>query len=163
MSVVTAKVHKDKIEFAADSIITSGSFKRTNYNKLFEINGMIVGTSGYAEEGAFMRYYAETHKPASASEKDILKFFVEFQAWKLDAGCTISDCGNTYLFYYDGHLFEVNQMHIEEVEDFAAIGAGRDYAYAALYLGHSAQEAVKVACELSCYVSEPIVTAVGLR
>lgn len=163
MSVVAAKVYKDRVVFAADSIICQGSFKRKNYNKLFEVNGMIIGTSGYAEEGAFMRYYADTHKPASPSERDVLKFFVEFQAWKLDAGCTVVDCGNSYLFYYDGHLFEINQMHVEEINDFAAIGAGRDYAYAALYLDHNPKEAVKVACELSCYVSDPIVTATGLR
>ena len=163
MSVVAAKVYKDKVKFAADSIVVNGSFKKTNYYKICEINGMIIGTSGYAEEAAFMRYYAETHKPASSNERDVLKFFVEFQAWKIDAGCTIVDCGNVYLFYYDGHLFEINQMHIEEINDYAAIGAGRDYAYAALYLGHEPREAVKVACDLSCYVSEPIVEAVGLK
>ena len=54
-------------------------------------------------------------------------------------------------------------MHVEEIDDFAAIGAGRDYAYAALYLGATPKEAVEVACELSCYVSEPIVTATGVK
>lgn len=163
MSVIAAKVYKNRIEMAADSIVIHGSLKRTNYNKLFEINGMIIGTCGYAEEGAFMRYYAETHKPASSNEKDILRFFVEFQAWKTDAGCTIPDCGNYYLFYFDGHLFCVTDMHVEEIDDFAAIGAGRDFSYAALYLGATPEEAVKVACELSCKVSEPIVKAVGKR
>ena len=36
MSVVAAKVYKDRVVFAADSIICQGSFKRKNYNKLFE-------------------------------------------------------------------------------------------------------------------------------
>ena len=54
-------------------------------------------------------------------------------------------------------------MHIEEINDYAAIGAGRDYAYAALYLGHEPKEAVKVACDLSCYVSEPIIEVVALK
>lgn len=54
-------------------------------------------------------------------------------------------------------------MHVEEIDDFAAIGAGRDFSYAALYLGATPEEAVKVACELSCKVSEPIVKAVGKR
>jgi len=48
-------------------------------------------------------------------------------------------------------------MFINEIKDFAAIGAGEDFANAALYLGHSPEEAVKVACELCCFVSEPIV------
>jgi hypothetical protein len=48
-------------------------------------------------------------------------------------------------------------MFINEIKDFAAVGAGEDFANAALYLGHSPEEAVKVACELCCFVSEPII------
>jgi hypothetical protein len=47
-------------------------------------------------------------------------------------------------------------MFVHEVFDFISIGAGEDFANAALYLGHTPKEAVKVACELSCYVCEPI-------
>ena len=53
-------------------------------------------------------------------------------------------------------LIEQN-LYVNEVNEYAAIGAGEDFALAALYLGHSAKEAVKVACELSAFVAEPIV------
>ena len=48
-------------------------------------------------------------------------------------------------------------MYVNEINEYAAIGAGEDFALAALYLGHSAKEAVKTACELSAFVAEPIV------
>jgi hypothetical protein len=68
-----------------------------------------------------------------------------------------SNIENVYLLIYDGHLFEIDRMFVHEVSDYIAIGAGEDFANAALYLGHTPQEAVKVACDLSCYVCEPIV------
>ena len=44
-----------------------------------------------------------------------------------------------------------------EVKEYEAIGAGMYYGEEALYLGHSPREAVKVSCDLCCYVAEPIV------
>jgi hypothetical protein len=58
---------------------------------------------------------------------------------------------------FGGHLFEIEHMLAFEIKDYTAAGAGEDFANAALYLGHSPREAVKVACDLSCYVCEPII------
>ncbi|MBR6649296.1 MAG: hypothetical protein IKL29_07960 [Bacteroidaceae bacterium] len=157
MSVVAAKVTKDKIQMAADSILVKGWSKRNaNFAKIAEINGMILGGVGIAQETSLMWHYMQTHKPASASEKDVLAFIVEFSQWK--AGTTgNSQVDNCYLLAYQGHLFEIEHMFVFEIKDYVAIGAGDDFANAALYLGHTPREAVKVACELSCYVSEPII------
>ena len=54
-------------------------------------------------------------------------------------------------------MFSVNDMFVREIKDYFAMGAGEDFATAALYLGHSPEEAVKTACEISCFVAEPIV------
>ena len=117
---------------------------------------MIVGGCGYAEEISLLWHYMRTHKPESATEKDILDYFVEFSKWKKDYSGNGS-ITNTYLLAYQGHLFEVEHMFVYEIKDYIAIGAGRDFANAALYLGHSPKKAVKVACELSCYVAEPVI------
>ena len=51
--------------------------------------------------------------------------------------------------------------HYELVEDaFTAMGGGRDYALAAMYLGHSAEKAVQVACELDITCGKGIDTLV---
>lgn len=157
MSVVAAKVYKKEIIVAADSIIVKGWSKRnSNFAKIAEINDMILGGCGSAQEISLMWHYMQTHKPASPSDKDILTFIVEFSQWKNNMGAG-SIIENEYLFVYQGHLFEIENMFVHEVCDYIAIGAGEDFANAALYLGHSPLEAVKVACDLSCYVCEPIV------
>ena len=156
MSVIAAKVYNDKIIMAADSILTCGWSKRnTNFAKIVEINGMIAGSTGTAKEASLMWHYMQTHKPASPSEKDMLTFVVEFAQWK--SGIDSSNIENSYLFAYQGHLFEIESIFVHEISDYVAIGAGEDFASAAMYLGHTPREAVKVACELCCYVCEPIV------
>lgn len=159
MSVVAAKVYENgTIRVAADSIIVSGWSKRTrNYGKLEQINGMIIGSVGTAYEASLMWQYMRTHKPDGGTEKDVLAFIVEFVRWKreLTGDATVV---NDYLLAYKNKLFEVSGLFVHEIQDYVAIGAGCDFATAALYLGHSPEESVKAACALSCVVSEPIVS-----
>lgn len=158
MSVVAVKVYDDRIEMAADSILVCGDRKETYFNKhakMKSINGMLIGTSGTAEEG-LMWLYAQNHCPLSNSEKDILEFFVEFVSRKQGKSSS-STLGNNYLFAYGGKVFLIENFLVLEVDKFCAIGAGADYALAALYLDQTPTEAVRVACKLSCYVAEPIV------
>lgn len=158
MSVVAAKVYRDKIVMAADSIVVRGWSKRTDHDivKINEINGMIVGSAGYAQELSLMWQYMTTHKPATATEKDVLTFVVEFSKWKRDL-IGSGSVDNTYLMAYDGHLFQIEDMLVYEVNEWSAVGAGEDFANAVLYMGNSPRDAVKVACELSCLVAEPII------
>ena len=157
MSVVAAKVYKDKVAIAADSILVKGWSKRNaNFAKIAEINDMILGGCGTAQETSLMWHYMQTHKPASATEKDVLTFVVEFAQWKSGIVGN-SNVENVYLLAFQGHLFEIEYMFVHEVFDYVAIGAGEDFANAALYLNHTPSEAVKVACELSCYVCEPVI------
>lgn len=157
MGVVAAKVYEKEIIMAADSILVKGWSKRnSNFAKIAEINDMILGGCGSAQEISFMWHYMQTHKPASATDKDVLTFMIEFTQWKNNIGAG-SCIENEYLFAYQGHLFEIQNMLVHEVLDYVAVGAGEDFANAALYLGHTPKEAVKVACDLSCYVCEPII------
>lgn len=158
MSVIAARVYKDKIVMAADSIVVRGWSKRTDHDivKINEINGMIVGSTGYAQELSLMWQYMTTHKPAAATEKDVLAFVVEFSRWKREL-IGNGSVDNTYLMAYDGHLFQIEDMLVYEVSEWSAVGAGEDFANAVLYLGNSPRDAVKVACELSCFVAEPII------
>ena len=158
MSVVAVRVYDDKIIVAADSIVCRGWSKTTkgDFSKLNQDNGMLIGAVGSAQEASLMWHYMSTHKPASPTEKSVLEFIIEFARWKNDlgAGSTIS---NSYILVYSGHAFVISNMFVNEITQYEAVGAGEDYANAALYLGHSPKEAVKVACELCCYVAEPII------
>jgi ATP-dependent protease HslVU (ClpYQ) peptidase subunit len=164
MSVVCAKVYNDKIVMAADSIIVRGDSKDTSgdFVKLTKINNMIVGGSGTVAEQSLMWQYMRTHKPASATVSDILEFMIEFSRWKKDL-TNDSSVHNSYLLAYDCKLFSIQGMYPYEISAFTSIGAGRDFSNAAMHLGHSPREAVKVACDLSCYVAEPILEEIMMK
>ena len=159
MSVVAVKIYEDKITIAADSIMCSG-YTNVNYakkfSKLVKINDMIMGTVGTANEGSLMWLYMNTHKPNGATEKDILEFVAEFSSWKTKYNDN-SQINNSYILIYQNKVFSISGLFVTEIDSYLAIGAGEDYALAALYLGHSPKEAVKVACDLCCYVAEPII------
>jgi ATP-dependent protease HslVU (ClpYQ) peptidase subunit len=148
---------------SADSIIVCGWQDKTpvGNDKLFEVNGMIIGSSGDAQELTHMFLFAENHTPLDMTERGLIKFMNEFRAWRIaEFGVPAEKCvGNQYLIARQGKVFCcLGTNYVGEVKNFYAIGAGEDYAKAALYLGHSPAEAVKVACALSCYVDEPIIT-----
>ena len=116
---------------------------------------MIIGSSGYAQETSILWDFANTHKPAAPTVQSMLDFMLEFAQWLGSYGLS-PEIQNEYLIAYEGHLFEIESMFVHEISDFTAIGAGEDFALAALYLGHDPKEAVEVACKLCCVVSEPI-------
>lgn len=162
MSVVAVrKIENGGFEIAADSICvryaTQSKGDRTNLSKLVEVNEVIIGGVGYAEESSLLMMYCETRKPASATELAILSFLGEFSEWKNNkTGKYLG--GNEYFIGFGGKVFHVNGWQIDEVKTFEAIGAGMDYALTALHLGHSVESAVKVAIELSIYCEGPIIS-----
>ena len=158
MSVVAVKVNQNNIEIAADSILVKGDSKRTDtqFHKLVKVNDMIIGSVGSAEELSLFLLFCETHKISEAKEKCVLDFMCEFINWKssMIEGCLIE---NDYIIIYNCKAYLVEHLFVKEIFNYEAIGAGEDFATAALYLGKSAKEAVKVACDLCCYVAEPII------
>ncbi|MEL6231675.1 MAG: hypothetical protein AAFR24_17345 [Cyanobacteria bacterium J06627_3] len=160
MTVIAARKTKDTIIFASDSILVAGYLKATDkeviYNKLFQQNDMVIGSTGTGYEGTMMELFSRNHRPVDGSRLAIIDFFVEFREWvqKRDTGHAPE---NDYLIAYDKKLFRTyGGLDIYEVPEFEAVGAGEDFAKAALHLGHTPREAVEVACKLSIYCSEPI-------
>lgn len=162
MSVVAVKVNDKHIEFAADSIAVRGWTKQTNrdMSKLEEINGLIIGGVGNAEEVNLLFVFARTHQPLSCDEKGIMDFFMEFYKWKESLSFDLAKSYNSYIIGYQGKAFFIENFLIREITTYQAIGAGMDYALAVLWLGHSAKEAVQAACELCCFVAEPVITKI---
>lgn len=163
MSVVAVKIYDKEIIMSADSIIVSGWQDKTpvGKDKMYEINGMLIGSAGDAQELTHMFLFAENHTPLDMTERGLIKFMNEFRQWRINEFGVPAEkpIGNEYLIASKGKCFMCyGCVYVGEVRDFYAIGAGEDYAKAALYLGHSPAEAVKVACALSCYVDEPIIT-----
>lgn len=159
MSVVACRILPDGYEIASDSITirwaTQSKGENTKFSKLFEVNGLVIGCVGSAEESSLLQMYCKTRQPAAANEQDLLEFMSEFANWK-KTKVSKSDIDNHYLIGFEGKVFSIGGWFIQEVLKYEAIGAGMDYALAALYLGNSAHDAIKVACELSIFCEEPI-------
>lgn len=60
------------------------------------------------------------------------------------------DVGTALVISYENKIlcFSLGPTPVVYEDKFIAMGAGRDYALAAMHLGYSAEVAVKVACEL---------------
>ncbi|MBT3322334.1 MAG: hypothetical protein HN392_08635 [Anaerolineae bacterium] len=158
MSVVVCKITKEGYEIAADSISVRGytqTKNNTNRSKLVEVNNMVIGSVGSAEESSLLQIFAKTHQPAAATEEGILEFWSEFADWKKKR-TDKNGIGNVYFLGFDGVVFFVEHWLISSVKSYEAIGAGMNFALAALHLGHSAEEAIETAIELSIFCEAPI-------
>lgn len=162
MTVCAVRIHADKIVLAADSIIITAGYlqeKKDGVKLWASPLRMLIATSGSVQEAAIMRMFTATHVPESATEHGILNFLTEFATWQKEK---TNDWGvkNHYIFVYDGKVHTSHGLCVQEVKEFAAIGAGFDLALTALYLGKDAYEACDIACELSPYCERPVTTLV---
>ena len=158
MSIVAVKVTDKCIELASDSIMVKGytqSRSINKYSKLIKVNDMFIGSVGTAEESSLLWVFANTRRPEQATEASLLTFLSEFVDWK-NSKINKASLENEYIFVIGSKVFQVEHFFIEEVLEYAAIGAGMDYALTALYLGFSVERAVETACELSVYCEKPI-------
>jgi ATP-dependent protease HslVU (ClpYQ) peptidase subunit len=161
MSVVVARHYPDRLIFAADSIRTAGLLKITSrvtgqeQGKLFEVNGLIIGSVGYVMELSFMQMFARNHKPVDATVEAVLDFMVEFYAWAKSKDDGFSK-HNDYLIGMHDRIFRVVDSYlVEKINEFSAIGAGEHFALTAMYLDKTPEEAVEIANELCVYCSGP--------
>ena len=161
MSVVACRVlGGGRYEIAADSITvrhtTQSKGGDVKFSKLAEVNGLVIGGVGTAEESALLYMYASSRKPVTNTEAGMLEYLGEFSAWKKqktdDAKIT-----NDFIIGIDGKVYLISGWFVVEVLTFQAIGAGMNYALAALHLGHDVKRAVEVATELSIYCEPPVI------
>lgn len=159
MSVIACKVHPDRIELAADSILVSGWSQRTDgkLTKLAKVRDVVVGSSGLAAEVGLMQLFLQTTRPKAPNVESVLEFMGEFATWK-QKRVNDATLHNQFILAFDGKAFVTQEYFVDEIESYYAIGAGEDFATAALYLGRSPVAAVQAAIALSAFCEDPIVT-----
>ncbi len=159
MSIVATKVTEKEIVIGADSITTRGWTQWKDKDaKIFQAeNGIIVGGCGLAEQTVLFKIFCDTHNPKAATPDDLLSFFAEFEDWvHKRTGNNNYQVDNSFHLVYGGRAFTIHRYFIKEITDFDAIGAGMDFALAALYLGQTVEQAIETATELSVYCEKPI-------
>lgn len=156
MSVVAVRVEKNKITIGADSILVNGhTQEKDKMAKIFQNEWAVVGDVGEAQEGALFQIYTKTRRPRESSAEGITEFLFEFYQWKKEK-TESTELTNDYIIVFEGKAFLVEGFYVKEVKDYMAIGAGMDFALAALYMGSSVQDAIKTACHLSILCEEPV-------
>lgn len=68
------------------------------------------------------------------------------------------DLESDFIIINKGKAFRYFYEYVSEITDYETIGSGRDFAATALYFGKTTHEAVKVACDLTIYCGEPVIT-----
>ena len=127
---------------AADKRAIYGSNKCGKVTKIFRWEGGLCGASGSMEQG--MQLVSWLQKGADPEE------FPEFEEKE-----------NEFLVVHnDGRVayYESTPTPLWFENDFQAIGSGKEYALAAMYMGQDAAKAVEVACALDAYCGNGIDT-----
>lgn len=107
---------------AADKQVSDGGL-RSSTTKILKVNGDLIGAAGNLRDlHRFAQWYQNPDKELDMDETDVLVLRKDGQ-----------------LFHYD------NGVAVPVEEDFYAIGTGAYAAMAALHLGYSPKEAIKVA------------------
>lgn len=127
----------DGVMLAADKLGDAGGMRRTATKIRRLSNGMLFASAGTASRSrAMMEWIA-----LGAQKRDIPAFQLteEYQ--------------DTFVVHPDGSVwvYTMSTLPFEMVNQFHAIGSGRAYAMAAMYLGCTAEKAVRVASEFDMY------------
>ncbi len=157
MSVIVAKRRKKGgYVMAADSIQVRGHTQSApqNVTKLERVGDLDIGSAGWTEEHCLMVAYAQSHSPASAARRDVIEWLAGFRQWKHERSDS-KEVKNSYLVGYRGEVFNLDGCY--PIDAFDAIGAGSDFALAALHLGRSPKQAVELAVELSVWCAGPVI------
>ncbi|MDE1969995.1 MAG: hypothetical protein KGI50_00205 [Patescibacteria group bacterium] len=166
MSVVAVRIQKKEIVIGADSIRISGlSQEKDKLAKLSRIStDMVLGTVGSCALGFLFKEFLENHLPKQNSEYEWMMLIREFVDYLSNAKNAPSIDTAEFLVVYHGKVFFISGYFIREIKDYYSIGAGKDYALSALYLGASVEKAIQTACHLSILCEEPINTiTISLR
>ena len=158
MSVVAVRKKDGKVTIGADSIrITGwGTQEKDKLAKLFRVNAdMIVGTVGDSAIHSLFREFLKNHLPKSNTEYGWTTLVSEFSNHLNELKNPPKLETSAFIVVHKQKVFFIDSYFVREINDYYAIGAGMDYALAALHLGASVKEAIETACHLSIFCEKP--------
>lgn len=155
MSIIAIRRTDTGFEIASDSIGVWGNTQVKDAEKLWQISGdLIFGSVGQSSLGTVMKDFISVNDLPENAERGWLRFALQLHlvARKYD----LKSEDNSFIIVYKSEAWMLNGLHVARINKYEAVGAGRDYALAALHLGFSALEACEVACDLCTQCERPI-------
>lgn len=116
---------------AADRMGDAGGLKRST-TKIFRFDGGLFGSAGSASRGAELFAWIT----AGADPAAVPAF--QLSPDEYQSAMVVRSDGTVWIYGCSAHPFRME-------DPFHAIGSGRDFAIAAMHLGHTAAQAVEVA------------------
>ena len=137
---MTCIVYRDGV-LAADTLVVDETSAIYHAPKIYRLDdGSLIGAAGNGREIlTFLNCYLQNIEPPKDYE------YTTF------AGILVKPSGDVY-------YCETHDLIDQVMDEYLAIGSGRNIAYGALEMGASAEEAVRMACKYSIYCGLPITT-----
>jgi len=156
MSVIAVKKITGGWQIAADSIETWGSSFQRKQEKLMCIaeKQFAIGGTGTSALNSLMYSFITSRGIPANTLVTWLQFAKEFKQEANTFRFTMED--NSFIAVHYGFAWRINGLHVQQVEDYDAIGSGRDFALTALYLGKSAREACEITTKLCHTTRGPV-------
>lgn len=160
MSVIAARIYKTKIVMASDLQTSWGDSKIVDAknqmylepSKMWQHNGLVIGSAGHVSTSVLFRVFTKTHKPATPTVEALIDLVVEFVDWAKKKQ-TDFKLENHFLVIFEGKLFQILEYSVEEVKEYNAVGSGMFLALGAMYKGADPEEAVEVAKQFDLFCS----------
>lgn len=118
---------------AADKMGDAGGLKRTT-TKIRRFDGGLFGSAGSASRGAEILAWIE----AGADPEKVPSFQLSPEDYQ--SVMVVRNDGTAWIYGCSAHPFQME-------DPFHAIGSGRDFAIAAMFMGAGARMSVEVACQ----------------
>ncbi|MBK68003.1 MAG: hypothetical protein CMP22_07740 [Rickettsiales bacterium] len=161
MTVVAVKKQNGIVSIASDDATTSGYTTISNadnksFTKLKQIGKYTIAGSGLTSITSLLFMYAKTHLIRENSEEGVLDWFKGFLDWRKEKTGEYGISSNNFIIVWDNKIYEFQDFQVTEIRENYAIGSGRDFALAAMYMGASAKKAVECAINFDSYCSAPV-------
>lgn len=170
MSVVVVSRGESENVIVADSALSSHNLTTTNSSiKVFDVTpDVYVGFAGNPEMVTIFKVFTNKNTFPHAiglTEETLSSYLFSFYAEAARRGFDISDSDPESLLRTNLSagvitpytIFSIEGYFIQEVPDYYAVGSGEDIAMTAMALGQSPVDAVRIACQLNPWCSEPII------
>jgi len=168
MTTIVAVVKNGNVTMGADSQVTDND--RPNMHpkmeKITKVNGWLIAGSGDSTPCDIMQNMFTPPTPTAKERENLYKFMIvkfvpamrdclDENGWKVDPND--KDSGFSFLFAYDGEVFDISQDYsvLLNNDGIYGVGNGAKYAVGALYAGASVEKALEIASTNDIYTSGP--------
>jgi len=155
MTVIAVKIDKKEITIGADSLLLRGDVCDSRCVKIFQTNGIILGTAGYYSDLILFYIFCKTHVPKTPTDDGLIDFMSEYYDWMKKKTDQKEFDDSIKIFIYKKKVFYINGFEVMVIKKYGAIGSGKKYALTALHLGNSVKESLKVASYFNPYCGAP--------